>query len=88
MHCPECGVQVPDNLRLCPQCGTIVEQTQPMRARRSSAAATSAPATPTRWQRLRPIFFWVLGFLCLLALSIGGGAYYGIIQGRQHLRTF
>ena len=54
-----------------------------MRARRSSAAATSAPATPTRWQRLRLVLFWVIGFLCLLALSIGGGAYYGVTQGEQ-----
>jgi len=32
---------------------------------------------------MRPILFWVVGFLCLLALSIGGGAYYGVYQGEH-----
>ncbi|MEE9615739.1 MAG: hypothetical protein V3T90_01865 [Anaerolineae bacterium] len=62
-----------------------------MRAQRSSrvasAAATSAPSTsattPTRWRRLRPILFWAIGFLGLLALSIGVSAYYGIHQGER-----
>ncbi|MCK4315883.1 MAG: hypothetical protein KAX24_08940, partial [Anaerolineae bacterium] len=62
-----------------------------MRAQRSnrvaSAAATSAPGTstttPTRWRRLRPILFWAMGFLCLLALSIGASVYYGIHQGER-----
>ncbi len=89
MRCPECGAQIPDNLLLCPQCGTMVEETRPTRARRSnrvaSAAAMPAPGTaaPTRWQRLRPILFWVVGFLCLLTLSIGGGTYYGVNWGER-----
>nr|HID13051.1 hypothetical protein [Anaerolineae bacterium] len=89
MRCPECDAQVPDNLLLCPQCGTMVKETQPMHARRSgrvaSVAETPAPdtAAPTRWQRLRPILFWMMGFLCLLALSLGGAVYGGFYQGER-----
>ncbi len=87
MRCPECKFQIPDNLSLCPQCGTMVEETQPMRLLRPRRAVPttvtliSEPATPTRGRRLRRILFWTLGFLFLLALSIGGAAYYGLHQG-------
>ena len=95
MRCPECGTKIPDNLLLCPQCGTMVEETQPTRAQRpgrpTSAPATPAPESETtaRWQRIRPLLLWAIGFLCLLALSLGGAAYGGLYQGerdreRQH----
>jgi len=60
-----------------------------MRARRSrraaSAEATPLPESeaPTRWQRVRPILFWVTGFLCVLALSVGGAAYGGLYRGER-----
>jgi len=89
MRCPECKSEIPDNVSLCPQCGTMVEETQPMRLLRPRRAAPntvafiSEPESPTRRQRLRRIFFWTLGFLFLLALSIGGAAYYGLHQGER-----
>ena len=88
MRCPDCKAEVPDNLSLCPQCGTTVEETRPMRARRSRRAVSAAATpivpdseAPTRWQRARPILLWVMGFLCLLALSVGGAAYGGLYPG-------
>jgi len=60
-----------------------------MRAQRSERApsidaeSVSEPATPTRWQRARPTLFWVISFLCLLVLSIGGAAYGGLYQGER-----
>ncbi len=87
MRCPECKSQIPDNISLCPHCGTMVDETQPMRFLRPRQTASSTVTlisgsdTSARWRRLRKIFFWVLGFLLLLALSIGGAAYYGLHQG-------
>jgi len=89
MRCPECKAEIPENLLLCPECGTSVEETRPMRARRSwqTASAEAAPApespAPKRWQRARPILFWVIGFLCLLTLSVGGAAYGGLYRGER-----
>jgi tetratricopeptide (TPR) repeat protein len=86
MRCPECGTEIPDNLLLCPTCGTMVEETQPMRARRSrqvEPVLVPGAQGPGRWQRLRPILFWMMGFLCLLTLSVGGAAYSGRYQGER-----
>jgi tetratricopeptide (TPR) repeat protein len=38
---------------------------------------------PTRWQRIRPIIFWTIGFLFILALSIGWAAYRGLYEGER-----
>ncbi len=53
--------------------------------RAASVAATPTPDSeaPTRWQRLRPILLWTIGFLCLLALSVGGAAYGGLYRGER-----
>ena len=91
MRCPECGNEVPDNLNLCPTCATSVEETRPMRARQSAETIPIEgplelgiePRAPTLWQRIRPVLFWVLGFICLLALSVGGAAYAGLHQGER-----
>jgi len=89
MRCPVCKAHIPDDLLLCPQCGTALEETRPMRARRSRQAVSAevAPtpdsAAPTRWQRLRPILFWSIGFLCVLALSMGGAVYGGLYKGER-----
>jgi len=52
---------------------------------RASAEATPLPESeaPTRWQRVRPILFWAIGFLCVLALSLGGAAYGGLYKGER-----
>jgi tetratricopeptide (TPR) repeat protein len=70
----------------------MVEETQPMRflrPRRASASNSVILASdsekPTLWQRLRTVFFWGIGFLLILALSVGGAAYYGLHQGERDL---
>jgi len=89
MRCPECGNEIPDNLLLCPTCGTMVEETRPMRARQPeqipSAATVIEPdaGVPTRWGRIRPILLWVMSFLCLVALSAGGAVYLGRYSGER-----
>ncbi|MFQ6099883.1 MAG: hypothetical protein ACE5OS_01435 [Anaerolineae bacterium] len=91
MRCPECKAEVPDDLLLCPQCGTDVEKTRPMRARRRSKRAASVVATTptpdsealTGWQSLRRILLWAIGCFCLLALILGGAAYGGLYQGER-----
>ncbi len=35
MRCPECGYDVPEPLLLCPRCGTNVEETQPLKGRKT-----------------------------------------------------
>ena len=60
-----------------------------MRARRARQAPAVEPLptpdteTPTRWQRLRPLLLWALGFLCLLTLGLGGAAYGGLYTGER-----
>lgn len=60
-----------------------------MRALRPKQAISDAispilgsKASP-QWHRLRVIFLWGMGFLCLLTLSIGGAAYAGLYQGER-----
>jgi len=94
MRCPECKTKVPDDLSLCPQCGTLVEETRPMRVLRRSkrgasidTEATPMPAslveTRTLWQRARRVLLWVIVFLALTTLGVSLGAYYGIRQGER-----
>ena len=61
-----------------------------MRVRRppKEVGAVTIPLTPvakapSRWQRIRPILLWVLVFICLLALSVGGAAYGGLYRGER-----
>ena len=93
MRCPECKAKIPDNLSLCPRCGTMVEDTLPMRALRRSkrgpsidAGATLTPdaETPSRWQRVRRVLLWVISGLFLLALMLGGAVYGGLYQGERN----
>ncbi len=91
MRCPECGTQIADNLLLCPACGVGVEETQPMRARRATGQLApiveqvpeADPKGRTLWQRIRPILFWSMLFVCLLALSVGAAVYVGRYQGER-----
>jgi len=92
MRCPECKTKIPDNLSLCPQCGTMVEETRPMRALRRSkrgpsidteATPVATTKTPTLWRRVLRVLLWVIVFLALTTLSVSIGAYYGIHQGER-----
>ena len=82
MRCSKCGAQVPDNLLLCPQCGAMVEETQPVLTQ-PVKSSPGAAASPTRWQRIRPFLLWGLCFLCLLILSLGVAVYGGLYQGER-----
>ncbi len=77
MRCPDCGNEIPDHVSLCPQCGVMVEETQPSRP--------LAAREPGGWpgQHLRPFLLWGIGFLVLLILSVGAGAYLGFRRGEQ-----
>jgi tetratricopeptide (TPR) repeat protein len=89
MRCPDCGNEIPDNLLLCPTCGIMVEETQPMRARRSmqtqpvAAAVVLDEAPPRRRLRIGVILLWTVIFLVLVALSAGGAAYLGRYRGER-----
>lgn len=87
MQCHECGAEISDMLSLCPQCGAKVEgnpSAQPQQLDNEPSDADPAGGkSPVRWQRLRPIILWVMGFLCLLTLSVGAGAYGGLYQGER-----
>lgn len=97
MRCPECKAKIPDGLLLCPECGTMVEETQPMRARRSRKPAgpfASAPAPPSRvltlWRRARKIVLTILVAVVILGVSVGLGGYWGLHRGevdRQQTRA-
>jgi tetratricopeptide (TPR) repeat protein len=90
MRCPECKHKVPEGLLLCPQCGTLLEETQPLRARRSAIAATTAVGTPTArpamtpaWRRVRTVLLWLLAFVLVISLSVAVAAYLGLQRGEQ-----
>jgi tetratricopeptide (TPR) repeat protein len=46
MLCPDCGYEVPEPLTLCPRCGQNVEQTQPIRRRKTRRAAAIDETLP------------------------------------------
>ena len=93
MHCPECKVTFPDNLHLCPQCGTSLEDTRPMRVRRSNpkpasdAAAqvteSAGPLSRFGRNRVRRIALWGSALIVVLALVLGGAVYGGLYQGER-----
>jgi tetratricopeptide (TPR) repeat protein len=85
MRCPDCKSEIPDGVSLCPQCGAMVEETQPSRTVRS-AKPEGKPQNgnaggPAR--RLSTVLLWGLGFLLVLVLSVGSGIYFGMRQGEQ-----
>jgi len=85
MRCPVCRTKYPDDLLLCPNCGTITEETRPSRALRlgrpEKDTGTPGSESPERPSRTRRIVLWGLGFLLLLAVTVGGAAYFGLHQG-------
>ena len=91
MRCPECRTKVTGDLQLCPNCGTMIEETRPMRASRSKPpdpASTARPATPqrtisSRWRLIRTTSLWVLILVLLLALSAIAAVYWGVRQGER-----
>ena len=85
MRCPDCGSKIPDHVTLCPQCGVMVEETQPshLSAARESRDEPLTAAESGTGRRLRPILLWGLGALLLLVLSVGAGAYLGLRRGEQ-----
>ncbi len=89
MHCSECGFDVPDDVSLCPQCGTTVEETIPTPALKPKQAGDGAgsplpdEAPSSWWHRVRPYLFWGFAFFLILVISIGGAAYAGLYQGER-----
>ncbi len=84
MHCPHCEREIPDGVTLCPQCGAMVEETQPSTPARSGPNRQSERASAgASSSRLRQILYWGLAFVVLLALSVALGAYFGVGAGEE-----
>ena len=85
MHCPACHAQISDGLLICPQCGASLEETRPSRASRPQQQPVPQPrrTTPSFWHRARVVILWLLVFVCLLTLSVGGALYGGLYQGER-----
>ena len=56
---------------------------RPRRDTPVTTTPTPEAEAPARWQRWRPILLWVIGFLCLLTLSVAGAAYGGLHRGER-----
>jgi len=90
MRCPECNSRVRRGLLLCPECGTVIEETHPSRAQTpvrgiyvvDAASAERARERP-RWQRASVILLWLAGFVVLVAASTGLAVYRGIRVGES-----
>ena len=85
MRCPVCKTKYSDDLLLCPNCGTLNEETRPSGALEFGEQEV-APSTPedleTRSRpKVRRIILWGIAFMVSLALSVGGAAYLGLHQG-------
>jgi outer membrane protein assembly factor BamD (BamD/ComL family) len=67
----------------------MVEATRPMRVRRSERVTYAPspevedPKPARRWRRVRFVLLWVLGFVLLIALTVGVSAYWGLHQGER-----
>ncbi len=89
MRCPECNSRIRRGLLLCPECGTVLEETQPYRGRAATrgiyVADSSSGAGGARpfWQRTSLVLFWVASFIALLAVTTGIAAYRGVRVGEQ-----
>ena len=94
MRCPECNSRIRRGMLLCPECGTVIEETQPSRAQTpvrgiyvvDSAAAERARARPS-WRRASLILFWAAGFIALIAVSTGIAVYRGVRVGELERET-
>ena len=76
MKCPECGARMGDELKLCPNCGTLIDQarTQPIRAR------------VARRLKISPAALIVGVFACvMLAMVVAAGTagYYQGLRDRE-----
>ena len=94
MCCPECNSRIRRGLLLCPECGTVIEETQPSHAQTpvrgiyvvDSAAADRARQRPS-WRRAGVILLWLAAFVVLVAASAGVAVYRGIRVGEADRET-
>ena len=94
MRCPDCNSRIRRGLLLCPECGTVIEETQPSSAKTTvrgvyvvdPAAAERARERPF-WQRASAILFWAAGFIALITVSTGIAAYRGVQVGEHERET-
>jgi len=85
MHCPDCENEIPDHVSLCPNCGVMVEETQP------THLSTISGVQPRRLEpdrgggitRLNPFVLWGAALVAVLLLSIAAGAYLGLQRGEE-----
>ena len=84
MHCPECGNEIPDDVILCPGCGTMVEETRPSHLSSGGEGELEfEEAGPGDRQVVRPFLLWGAAFLALLLFSMTAGAYLGLQRGEE-----
>jgi tetratricopeptide (TPR) repeat protein len=59
---------------------------RPKRTKRAETVAevpVPEAEAPSRWRWVRTVVLWMMGFILLLVVSIGGGAYYGLHRGER-----
>jgi len=90
MECPECGAEIPETALLCPECGRLTSQTQPMprvkppqQQKEDKVAKTQKTKKASKAKQSTPTLIWAMIFLCIFALVIGGSAYYGVYRGER-----
>jgi len=86
MRCPVCKTKYSDDLLLCPNCGTLTEETRPSRALNLGKPEVDEPDTPEPQEvkspsKVRRIILWGSILVVLLTISVGGAAYFGLHQG-------
>jgi len=73
-HCPECGAPIGDRIRICPNCGTLIDH----------AARTQPARRPSfRLPRISPVAVVMTLFACLMLTLISGAGVAGYYQGLQ-----
>ncbi len=73
MKCMSCGVSLPPDVRLCPNCGTLQKHTRPA----PSSARTHLPTSTRSGRHIGITLLIIAGFACVLLTTLAGSGYAG-----------